>query len=351
MADKQRKTAIYALTTRGAETARKIKAGLRSSDLFLPSRIADHGAEEKQFEKLAAVLSENFNNYDGHIVAAAAGIVVRSLVSIIRDKTVDPAVVVVDQEGKFAISLLSGHLGGANELAAETARILGGQAVITTGTDIAGKPSLEVEAVRRGLKVENLKALSRISGDIIEGRAAPVYDPGLWFWPGLKHRPDSVRFLDNKPDLSDDSPLVWVGHEVMDFPDSWLLVRPPSLAVGMGCNRGTGVDEIEELLRRVLKEKSLALKSVGRLASIEVKKDEEGILELGRRLEIEPIFFRKEELNAVQTPNPSSTVKKHVGVESVCEAAAMLAARADRLLATKQKSRNATLAIAKINST
>ena len=344
-------TAIYALTSSGANTARRVAGGLSRAEVFLPEDLAGPDSGERTFKKISEALARNFHQYDGHVVVAAAGIVVRSLVGLLEDKTKDPAVVVVDQEGRFAISLLSGHLGGANELARRTAAILGGQAVVTTATDSAGKPSLEVTATEQGLKVENIKALSRISRMILEGEKVPVYDPDNWLKPALAPWPESFIFLEERPGPKVGGPLVWVGHEDLDHPDSWLICRPPVLAVGLGCNRGTPVEEIEELLRETFKRHGLAVGSIGLLASIEAKSDEIGILALAERLKVKIEFFRPEELAAMETPNPSEAVEKHMGVKSVCEAAAMLAARTTRLLAAKQKSRNVTIAAALIAST
>ena len=185
MEEKGRKTAVYALTKAGAEVARKIAWGLDGTEIFLPARLVATGRGEKGFVRISEAMKENFLNFPGHVAVAASGVVVRAIAPLLRDKTVDPAVVVVDQEGRFAISLLSGHLGGANELAHKTARILGARAVITTATDAAAKPSIEVLARDCGLKVENLKALSRISRMILEDEPVAVFDPHGWLRPSL----------------------------------------------------------------------------------------------------------------------------------------------------------------------
>ena len=335
--------AVYALTSVGAETARRIAAGLCGAVIFLPARLT--GPERRGFGRLADCLACNFNNFDGHVVVAAAGIVVRAIAPLIQDKTVDPAVVVVDQEGRFAVSLLAGHLGGANDLALQTAAVLGAQAVITTATDSAGQPSLEVVARDLGLRTENLKALAAVSRTVVEGGSVPVYDPGGWLRLALSKWPGAFQFLDKSPEKLEKN-LVWVGHEFGDFPQSWLVMRPPDLCVGLGCNRGTNVDELEGLLRAAFERFKLSVGSVARLASIEAKRDEGGLLELAERLGVNIEFFRPEELGRVEVPSPSPMVERHMGVKSVCEAAAMLSAGTDRLVVTKQKSKNATLAAA-----
>ncbi|MEW5725910.1 MAG: cobalamin biosynthesis protein, partial [Thermodesulfobacteriota bacterium] len=305
---------------------------------------------ERSFPRLGAALSTNFRKYRGHVVVAAAGIVVRVVAPLLGDKTRDPAVVVVDPEGRFAVSLISGHLGGANDLARAVAQVLCGAPVITTGTDLAGKPAVELAAVELGLGIENFEALSGVSRAVLEGRPVPVHDPGGWFRPVLVQWPDSFRRLEGPPDPADPWPLVFVGPEVQDFPASWLVVRPPCLALGIGCNRGTGTPELEGLIKKVFGDLGLSRASIGRVATLEAKGDEPGLRGLAEGLGLELTLFPAEELARVNVPNPSAVVKKHMGVTSVCEAAALLAAPGGRLLAGKQKSRNATLAVALIVS-
>ena len=138
-------------------------------------------------------MSHNFNQYSGHVLVCAAGMVIRCLAPLLVNKTQDPAVVVVDQQGRFAVSLLSGHLGGANDLARQVAQALEGQAVITTATDNLGLPSLELEAKRLGLAVENLGALAGVSGALVDGRKVPVRDHGGWLGPVIDHTSRPVR--------------------------------------------------------------------------------------------------------------------------------------------------------------
>ena len=337
--------AIYALTVAGADLAGKIAAGLERADVFLPQRLAEPGYGHT-FDRLVSALAEHFKRYDGHIVIAAAGIVVRALAPLLEHKAVDPGVVVVDQAGRYAVSLVGGHLGGANQLAEQVAEILGGRAVITTATDTMGKPGLDVIARDLGLDMENPSALARIGRMIVEGDPVPVYDPAGWLWPALAPWPYAFVPCATPPDAGDDRPLVWVGAAVMDFPSSWLLLRPRVLAVGMGCNRGTSEDELLGLLLDVFAEHNLSPRAINRLATIRAKQDEPGLLALAGGLNRPIEFYDADELQRVSVPNPSSTVEHHMGVKSVCEAAALLAARSDRLLVTKKKSANATLAAA-----
>jgi cobalt-precorrin 5A hydrolase len=341
--------AVYALTSTGAALAGKLVSALPGATLFLPQGLAAETTHARPFERLAPALAANFNRYGGHVVLAATGIVVRAIAPLLKHKAVDPAVVVVDQAGRFAISLLSGHLGGANALARRVAQVLGGQAVITTATDSAGLPSLEMLAAELSLGVENLPALAGVSMALLEGRQVTVHDPEGWLWPVLDSRwPGLFALVDeSRAAGSGQQPLIWVGWRRIDSPAGlWLIIRPPALWLGLGCNRGTSVEEMESLLRRVMDDQGLAPACLAGLASVQAKSDEAGLLELAARLGLRSQFFSTGELATVEVPNPSPMVAKHMGVASVCEAAALLAAGSRRLLVSKQKSPNVTVALA-----
>lgn len=340
--------AVYALTSVGARLARGLVLALPEATLFLPRALAEPSTGEEPFERLAPALAANFSQYGGHVVLAAAGIVVRALAPLLVHKAQDPAVVVVDQAGRFAVSLLSGHLGGANSLARRVAEILGGQAVITTATDSAGLPSLEMLAGELGYAVQNLPALAGVSMALLEGRQPALHDPQGWLWPLLERRWSGLFILAKDDQVAGlrDRPLIWVGWRAIEAPPAWLVLRPPALVAGLGCNRGTDVDEMESLLRRVLHDQGLSPACLACLASVEAKRDEAGLIELAARLGLPLKFYSPEELATVEVPNPSATVAKHMGVASVCEAAALLAAHSRRLLVKKHKSANVTLALA-----
>ena len=341
--------AVYALTRQGAETASRLVRALPEAELFLSARLGAEFPQARTFTRLASALADNFQEYQGHILFCAAGIVVRGLAPLLQDKTRDPAVVVLDQEGRFAVSLLSGHLGGANDLARQLAGILDGQVVITTATDTAGLPSLEQEAADLGYGVENIRALAKISSALLDGKPVKVYDPEGWMRPVADRWPSLlVPVEEADPKIKR---LVWVGWQALTPLPGWLVIRPPCLGLGVGCNRGTPAREIRDLWWDVVSLEGLSPACVMALASVEAKRDEAGILEFGRSLNAPLRFFSKEDLNRIKVPHPSATVKRHMGVESVCEAAAILATDKGRLVVPKRKTRNATLAVALASST
>lgn len=338
--------AIYALTATGAESARRLAPALGAdARLFLPERLAQAEAGETGFARLAPTLVANWAAFGGHVLFAAAGIVVRALVGLIQDKASDPAVVVCDPAGRYAVSLLAGHLGGANALAGRVAAALGGQAVITTATDQAGLPSLELVAVEAGLRVENLASLAGVGAALLDGRPVALDDPEDWLasrlerdWPGLF--PAAVQEANPGPSLGVD----WRARPPRP---GELLLRPPALWLGLGCNRGTAAGEMDELVTRVLAEAGLSPRALAGLASATAKADEAGLLALARARGLETIFYDAQTLDAVAVPNPSHQPRRHLGTRSVAEAAALIAAGpGGRLLVEKQKSGNVTLAVA-----
>ncbi len=340
--------AVYALTRRGAELARRVARGLRGGAvLWLPRRLAaDHGEAARYFDSLGEALADDFSRRRGHVIVGATGMVVRLIAPLLVSKKTDPAVVVLPQDGRFAISLLSGHLGGGNLLALQVAELVGGQAVISTATDVEGLPALEMLARDLGLAIEDFSKLPAVARRLVDGSPVPVHDPDGFLAPHLAPWADHFRILDQPPP-PDAGPHIRVDYRLEPAPGPEALVlRPPAFALGLGCHRGIDRAEVEEIIDRSLGQAGLARASAAALATVETRSDEPAFLELSRIMDRPLIIYTKEELSRVATPNPSGKVLERIGVPSVCEAAAMLAARTDRLIISKQKSGRATLAAA-----
>ncbi|MEF3697785.1 hypothetical protein [Desulfolutivibrio sp.] len=202
--------AVHTLTASAtaAETARRLGA-----DFFAPGRFAAKvGA--KGFAGFADHVARVWDQYRGHVFFAACGAVVRVIAPLVRDKAVDPAVVAADPAGRFVVSLLSGHLGGANDLARLTASATGGQAVITTATDAVGAPAAEVMAARLGLVLENRAALAAVNAVLAEGGTVAVFDPGHRFEVS---DPGQARFFEWVSDPSRSGHRPGQGGRAQDF--------------------------------------------------------------------------------------------------------------------------------------
>ena len=348
----ERDTAIYALTPRGARLGEKILAGRAQGDLFLPERLSavSRGPREAlYFPRLLEVVAKNFFRYPNHIFIAAAGIVVRAISPHLKSKDRDPAVIVLDQEGKYVISLLSGHLGGANDLARDVARLTGGEVVITTATDTAGLPSMDLLAKEKGLAISNLEAVKSVNMALLRGETIQIYDPedhlGI---RTMDFAGCAVVQVSKEDQWQKKLPGVWVTwkNERAETLPNRLILHPKSLVAGVGCNRGTGSREILDHIMETFRTNGLAPKSLKCLTTIEAKRDEKGLLAAARELGVPLLFFSPSEINTVQVPHPSDVVKNHMGVSSVCEATALLKSHGTMLLVPKTKSPNVTLAVA-----
>ncbi len=347
--------AVWAVTPNGLNLACRIREHwphvvLRCSRRLAAGADPSEPPDLRPFQDLTTAVEQAFHQFDGHIFIMAAGIVVRAIASRLEHKTVDPAVVVVDDRGNHAISLLSGHIGGANALAAETAGLIGATPVITTATDVNDKPAIDMIAVRQGLHIENPEALKAVNMALITGEglrihdpyglvaealetAGPVFPPGRWASAGRSLAGVYV----------DDTGAPPSGRD--------LVLRPRSLVAGIGCNRNAPLSEIKTLLEEVCAAFRLSVDSLRAIASVDLKADEPGLLALAETLDLPLRLYTREELHQVrQVPNPSAMVAKHIGVQSVCEAAAILAAHNGPLVVPKHKSANVTAAIARHRS-
>jgi len=358
MNDEQNKTvAVWALTPNGLLLAEKIHRKLPRACVYASHKIAAPTGGCRTFQNLSARLEQTFGQHSGHVFIMSTGIVVRIIAPLIQHKTQDPAVVVVDDGGNHAISLLSGHLGGANDLARQIADMLGARPVITTATDVNRLPAIDVLAQKNGLAIENPAAIKTVNMAILTGEKIRIHDPYHYLNDRLpnselsdfsgsggkleQHRQD--------PEINS-TPGVFIDDVEMDLSSRVLVLRPPSLVAGIGCNRNTGKDEIKGLLEKVLANSNLSPVSLRCLASIDVKADEAGLIALGDDLNLPLRFFERQELNRVENiENPSNIVEKHVGVKSVCEAAAILASGNGTLIVPKHSTRNVTVAIARIS--
>ena len=349
--------AVWILTPNGSQLADKIHQNLPDVCVYASHNIEATTTEYQTFQNLAESIKQKFHQYTGHIFIMSTGIVVRVIAPLIKHKTEDPAVVVVDDGGNHAISLLSGHLGGANELTRKISQIIGANPVITTATDINEVPAIDMLAKENNLFIENPGAIKTVNMALLTGKKIMIYDPYnilkntlpgsayLTFDELMGHFNKNGQHID-----IEGVAYVFIDDIRVDLPPTVLILRPASLIAGIGCNRNTKAAEILTHLEDVLAKNNLALSSLKGMASIDVKADENGLIRTAENLKLPLTFFSKQELNQVKNiKNPSQIVEKHVGVKSVCEAAAILAARDGRLIVPKQSTKNVTVAIARIN--
>ncbi len=349
------KTAIIAITGNGAQIGARLRKGLEDSDLYVPEKCSYlSGCPATVYrESLKSLVAKLWRETEGLVCIMAAGIVVRIIAPLLEGKDKDPAVVVMDDAGKFAVSLLSGHLGGANELAEKCARLAGATAVITTATDVRALPSFDMLAKEHGWAIDDLSRVKVLNTLLLEDAGIAVVDPS-----GLVERYFSGRGrLSFYPDFPDAihcgaKGYLFVTNRILPhqiLPPNLLIIRPRNLVLGIGCNSGTEAGEIETVVREKLECLSLSLKSVRCIATASAKRGEPGLLSFAGRYSLPITCFESSELNSIRTPSPPSRHSvKAIGAAGVAEPAALLASNGGKLLLKKVKSGNVTLAIAEI---
>ncbi|OKJ90157.1 precorrin-3B C(17)-methyltransferase [Streptomyces sp. CB02400] len=283
-------------------------------------------------DRLAAVWPDRTRVYEGPVPDAvraafaeceqlvcflATGAVVRLVAPLLHDKASDPGVVCVDEGGRFAVSLVGGHGGGANELARAVGEALGAEPVVTTATDAAGLPGLDT----LGLPVEgNVAAVSRA---LLDGEAVALRAEVGWPLPPL-------------PVADEGSYTIRVTDRLVEPGEREAVLRPPTLVVGVGASKGAPVDEVLGLVEDTLREAGLSAASVAELATVDAKAGEEGIVEAARLFGVPLVTYAAGKLARVEVPNPSDAPLAAVGTPSVAEAAALVGG--GELLVPKRKS-------------
>ena len=321
--------AVIAFTRRGAELGRKLAAALGGA-LYAPARFAaDAGAEP--VPALAAWTAARWEDSDALVFVGAAGIAVRAVAPHVRDKFTDPAVVSVDEGGRFAVPLLSGHVGGANELALRVAELTGGQAAVSTATDVNGLFAVDVWAKGNGLVITDRALAKEVSAALLEGKAVGfASDFGHPCPAGLTQGPAEIG--------------VWVTARTGAGPFSRTLrLAPKGLILGVGCRRGTERAAIEEAAAEALA--GYEPLAVAAVATIDLKKDEPGLLAFCAARGLPLLTFSAGELSAVAGDfTPSDFVKGVTGVDNVCERAA--AAAGGRIVVPKLAKNGVTASVA-----
>lgn len=321
---------ILSFTDRGADLADRVK----KTDLFIATHRRCAGGRLKEMVK------EAFAECDAILFIGATGIAVRAIAPFVKSKLTDPAVLVADERGRFIIPILSGHVGGANEIAETLAEHLEMTAVITTATDINGVISIDSWAVRHHLFIENASKIKDVSMKVLRGEkirvlsdislddVPPEFEP-VCKCDGASSGPPEISC---PPETSCSSeapcpPDVYIGPRKLDFlRESSLCLTPKVLFVGIGCRRGTPESEIAAFFEEVFALHHLSRNAVAGVASIDLKADEEGLLRFCGGQGFPVHFFTGEELMQVEGEyefSSSHFVKKTTGVDSVCERAAV----------------------------
>lgn len=281
------------------------------------------------------------------VFVGACGIAVRAIAPWITDKLHDSPVLVMDEQGQYVIPLLAGHVGGANELATCLAEELGAIPVITTATDLHGSFAVDLFAKRNRLWIRNREGIARVSAKVLAGEEITM-SVQTGHLASEKVIPAGIRLCAYPPVEKVDVLIADNMEEIFQKEAAELLLQPKKYILGVGCKKGTDSVKLEAFLRKILEEQGIAIEQVTALASIDVKKEEDCLLKFSETYRIPFWTYAAQELQAVPGEfHGSAFVKAQVGVDNVCERAAMKAAGADgRIYLGKQAQDGMTVAIA-----
>lgn len=322
--------AVYAFSREGLLQARRIAAGLAAGG----GRVTIYASRPEEDAAPLRPQAETWGLYDGHIFIGAAGIAVRRIAPLLADKTRDPAVVCCTENGAETISLLSGHLGGANRLARRVARILGGRAVISTATDIRGVTAFDEAAAREGARVVNSGAVRALNAALLDGERIAFHGPAAIherYFRALGNVQLMPLDPSEPPDPAARFAVYWdtPDQPAEGAPHGQRALRIASATVlGIGCRRGADPKTVRRAALSFLEERGLEPSRLARLASCDVKAGEAALLDLAAAWNLPVDFHAVDALAAVDVPTPSERVRGKIGTPSVAEAAALLSAAA-----------------------
>ena len=329
------KLAVFAFTRQGCQTARKAAGAMEAGQcrMFAPDKFEQTAFEPYQ-PPLADFVGKQFSWADAILFVGSTGMAVRGIAPWVRDKKADPAVLVTDEQGKFVISLLSGHIGGANRLTLALAEALGAVPVITTATDVNRKFSVDAWAAQRGLTIGSMEAAKAVSAAILEGDVPLVCD-----YPIGSPLPGGVIPGSRGP------VGIYIGWRDFSPFDITLRLIPKVLNLGIGCRRGIPEEKIAAAVEQALG--PIPMEAVAKVVSIDLKQDEAGLLAFCANRKLPAVFYSAEELNRVPGHFPASErVKKVTGVDNVCQRAAMVDGK--KCILEKRAMDGVTVALAEI---
>jgi len=331
---------IYAFSSKGARLCDKIIEGLTEYNIeaFVPERYVGAGKQVKlRPDNLYKSTEKSFKNKDCIIFIGAAGIAVRAVAPFVTSKKTDPAVICMDERGLNVISLLSGHIGGANKLTLKIADVVGGNPVITTATDINDKFAVDEWATNKNLHILSLKAARDIAADILE-------DKKMGFYSEFK----VIGQIPQELDLDEKKIGICISLNSNKKPfDNTLNLIPKIVTVGVGCRKGTKYEDIYNAVKTVLLENNISHFAIKSMNSIDLKKDEEGIIKTAEIFKVPFKTYTKDELSSIEGDfTKSEFVKSIAGVDTVCERTAVMGSVSKKLVVNKSVVNSVTVAAA-----
>jgi cobalt-precorrin 5A hydrolase len=342
---------VLAITKNGVNIGGKLKELFPNWNIFAPSKLSNENKNITWYsEPTSDKIIELFKNSNALICLFSLGAVIRLIAPHLKDKKTDPAVIVIDDKMTFVISVLSGHIGGANELTQEISEKLNALPVITTAADVNKTIVVDLVGRQFGWKIDDETTVTKISAHMVNSEPIGVFQQtGNTKW--YKELPKNVTIYDNLEELkkSNSKAHLIISDAVIDneLAQESVIYRPQSLVIGIGLHWDTTKDTIREGIEYCLEKFNLSSKCIAKLVSIKKPEDVQGLIELGKEMKIPVEYVDREELSEIITPNPSSTVKAFEGTASVSEAAAIKVSGGELIVEKQKFPPNLTIAIAR----
>ena len=349
------KVAILAITKNGIKMGLSLKNLFPDWKVFAPSKFSDNNEVIEWYNDSTSIkIVDLFKSNDALICLFSLGAVIRLIAPHIKDKKTDPAVVVIDDKAQFVISVLSGHLGGANELSNDIAQKINAVPVITTAADVNKTIAVDLVGKEFGWRIDDDDTVTKVSAFMVNKEKIGVFqNVGNRDW-WKKEFPRNVFKYDSFDELknSQSKGFLIISDQVFDdkILENTVVYRPQTLVVGVGLHWDTSKETIKSGLETSLQKFNLSYKSIARFVSIKKEKDIVGLIELGKEMNIPVEYIDREELSTIDTPNPSKTVQTFEGTPSVSEAAAIKSSQGELVVEKQKFPPNLTIAIARIQN-
>lgn len=326
------KFAVYSFTTLGAILGERLSSFFENQGIDVVHKMS------KQY-KISNEVKSDFYHCDGLIFISSTGIAVRMIAPLLIHKFEDPAVLVINDIGTFTISLLSGHIGGANEWTLKISEYLKNTAVVTTASDGRGIEALDVFAKKHGLLIDSAEQEKEIMTMILNGNHIGLYSE-------LNIKPNAPLVSSNDFDAKEMEGWVFISSTQLEVEVPSVRLVPRNLYVGIGCRKDTPYETVQDAVKEAFREKRLDMRGIAAIGTVELKKDEPGLLQLAREYEVPLVIFTTDEINALEGEyERSEFVKQTAGVYAVSEPCAILLGR--EILVKKYRKNGVTVSISR----
>lgn len=346
------KVSVLAITKNGINIGLRLKEYFPNWEIFAPSKFSDGSNRIVWYsESTSEKIIELFKNNNALICLFSLGATIRLIAPYLKDKKTDPAVIVIDDKTSFVISVLSGHLGGANELTQIIAQKLEAIPIITTAADVNKTIAVDLVGREFGWKIDDDSTVTKISAYMVNEENIGIYqEAGKMNW--WKELPKNVKIYHSLEEMknSNSKGYLIISDKILegDFLKESVIYRPPSLVIGIGLHWDTSKETIKDGLDFCLQKFKLSEKSIAKLVSIKKPEDVKGLVDIGKEMGITVEYVNREDLADISTPNPSDTVKAFEGTSSVSEAAAIKVSGGELIVEKQKFPPNLTIAIARI---